>query len=184
MTAAVDRYGFIAVVPDMSKLSRCNRACLEATGFDCDCSRMGAHHGTDSVGWFERAGEAMVIDLGEIKRATIVYGVRTYDAAPVNYRGEMRGQQYRPDLAGRRSWPVASGFMCACCLSARALVWDRCHAHGFVRAPLLQHLQHPLLGRLDTPPEQGRAIPSANLDTSYYDWCPSFDDDQAAPCSA
>ncbi len=38
VTAAVDRYGRFVVFRDMSRLSRCTRACLEATGVDCDCS--------------------------------------------------------------------------------------------------------------------------------------------------
>ena len=32
VTAAVDRYGFIVLWRDMSRLSQCTRACLEATG--------------------------------------------------------------------------------------------------------------------------------------------------------
>src|SRR5438093_12492432 len=50
VTAAIDRYGYIVVCRDMSTLSRCNRACLEATGVDCDCSCLGAYHGADSSG--------------------------------------------------------------------------------------------------------------------------------------
>lgn len=64
VTAAIDRYGFIVLWRDMSKLSRCTRACLEATGAECDCSCMGAHHGQDAAGWFERFGDAVVADQG------------------------------------------------------------------------------------------------------------------------
>ncbi|MBN6040063.1 endonuclease domain-containing protein [Amycolatopsis sp. 195334CR] len=182
VTAAIDRYGFIAVCRDMSMLSRCNRACLEATGFECDCSCLGAHHGTDSAGWFERAGDAMVTDLGESKRTVIVYGAKTDDAAPAIYRGELRGQLYRPDPVGRRGWPLASRFTCACCMSMRARVWDHCHTHGCVRAPLCNTCNTRHWG--GWTPERGRAVPSSNFDTSYYAWCPRYDDEQATPCSA
>lgn len=184
VTAAIDRYGYVVVSRDMSKLSRCNRRCLEATGVYCDCSCMGAHHGADSISWFERVGDVMVADLGETKRTTILYGARTADDDPRIYSGELSRRRYHVDPAGRRGWPMASHFMCTGCMSVRALVWDHCHTHGFVRAPLCNtcntrhwsgwHAQH------------GRATPSSNIDTSYYRWCPlySLRNDGEAPCSA
>lgn len=182
VTAAVDRYGHIVVCRDMSRLSRCNRACLEATGADCDCSCLGAHHGVDSTGWFERAGDVMVADLGAIKRSTVVYGAKTDDAEPVIYRGELGGRRYRPDPGGRSGWPAAARFVCACCLSARARVWDHCHTHGYVRAPLCNACNTRHWGGWQ--PQYGRAAPSSNLDTSYYQWCPCFGYAWEAPCSA
>ncbi|MEV7013398.1 inositol monophosphatase family protein [Streptosporangium sp. NPDC051022] len=38
------------------------RACLEAAGVECDCSCLGAHHGQDSDGWFDRTGDVVVAD--------------------------------------------------------------------------------------------------------------------------
>ncbi|WP_345429844.1 hypothetical protein [Actinoallomurus vinaceus] len=96
----------------MSRLSRCTRACLEAEGVDCDCSCLGAHHGADSFGWFERVGDVMVTDLGETKRSTMIYGTPGTTADPVIYRGELRGRIYRPGRAGRKGWPFASRFTC------------------------------------------------------------------------
>jgi hypothetical protein len=180
--AAIDRYGHIVVCRDMSRLSRCNRACLEATGVDCDCSCMGEHHGEDSFGWFERVGEVMVADLGEFKRTTIVYGARTDNAEPEIYGGQLRGRRYRPDPASRRDWPAAAQFMCACCMSTRAQVWDHCHTHGGVRAPLCNTCNTRHWG--GWKPQRGRATPSSNLDTSYYGWCSWFGDQREAPCSA
>lgn len=182
VTAAVDRYGHIVVCRDMSRLSRCNRACLEATGVDCDCSCLGAYHGADSIGWFERAGDVMVADLGETKRTAVVYGATTDDAEPAIYGGELSGRRYRPDRVGRSGWPAAARFMCACCMSMRARVWDHCHTHGFVRAPLCNVCNTRHWGGWQ--PQYGRAAPSSNLDTSYYRWCPCFGYEWEAPCSA
>jgi len=120
VTAAVDRYGYIVVCRDMSKLSRCTRACLEATGIDCNCSCLGARHGQDSGGWFERVGDVMVADCGEVARAVLLYGAKGDDADTVVYDGELSGRRYRADRAGGRGWPTASRFMCAGCMSARA----------------------------------------------------------------
>ena len=55
--AGIDRYGYVVVWRDMSRLSRCTRKCLEAEGIECDCSCMGENHGAGvDDGWFERVG--------------------------------------------------------------------------------------------------------------------------------
>jgi Recombination endonuclease VII len=179
--AATDRFGWVVVSRDMSRLSRCNRACLEATGVDCDCSCMGEHHGQDSGNWFVRAGEVMVADLGEIKRTALVYVPAGSDTESVLYGGELSGRRYSADRAGRRDWPRASQFMCACCMTTQARVWDHCHVHGLVRAPLcnLCNTREWTGWR----PQDGRAAPSSNLDTSYYRWCPWYSVEAAAPCT-
>lgn len=170
VTAAVDRFGFIVLWRDMSKLSRCTRACLEATGVECQCSCLGQHHGQDAAGWFERVGDAVVAEQGEFTRTAVVYGPRGSDVDATVYRGELAGEQYRVDPAGRRNWPTAAHFMCACCMTVRASVWDHCHKHGYVRAPLCN--------RCNTRywqgwrPRHGRTTHSHNLDESYYGWCP------------
>jgi hypothetical protein len=185
VTAAVDRYGQIAVWRDMSKLSRCTTACLQATGLECDCSCLGVHHGENSHGWFERVGDLVVADRGASIRTVVVYGPRKDDTAAVIYAGELAGQHYRADRAGRQNWPTAARFMCASCLSARASVWDHCHTHGFVRAPLCStcNTRHWSGWR----PQHGRTTPSRNVDTSYYQACPHYADtwqQQVHPCSA
>jgi hypothetical protein len=181
VTAAVDRYGFIVLWRDMSKLSRCTRACLEALGADCDCSCLGAHHGQDSQGWFERVGDAVVADRGECMRTAVVYGPRGSDMQAVVYGGELSGERYRADRAGRREWPTAAQFMCAGCMTVRASVWDHCHTHGFVRAPLCNRCNTRKWSGWQ--PQHGRAAPSRNLDESYYRWCPESPDARR-PCSA
>jgi hypothetical protein len=90
------------------------------------------------------------------------------------YQGELRGRRYSADAARRVGWPAAAQFMCAACLTQRARVWDHCHAHGFVRAPLCNacNTRH----WRGWQPRHGRAAPSLNVDTSYYGWCPWFSD--------
>lgn len=181
VTAAVDRYGFIVLWRDMSKLSQCTRACLEATGAECHCSCLGEHHGQESEGWFERVGDVVVADLGEHTRTAVVYGARGSNAEAVVYDGELAGEHYRVDRVGRRGWPSAAQFMCAGCMSVRASVWDHCHTHGFVRAPLCNRCNTRHWSGWQ--PRHGRAAPSHNLDDSYYRWCPESADEWR-PCSA
>ncbi|MEU8978313.1 DUF6082 family protein [Streptomyces sp. NPDC048309] len=78
----------------------------------------------------------MVADQGECTRTAVVYGARGSDANAVVYDGQLTGERYRVDREGRRNWPTAAQFMCASCMTVRASVWDHCHTHGFVRAPL------------------------------------------------
>jgi hypothetical protein len=181
--ASVDRYGYVALWRDMSRLSRCTRRCLEAEGFECDCSCLGENHGSGAHGWFERVGDVVVADRGDFTRAGMIYGPPSNESDVVIYTGELNGRRYRADRAGRLGWPRASQFMCAGCLSTRARVWDHCHAHGFVRAPLCNTCNTRHWGGWQ--PQYGRAEPSRNVDSSYYRWCPSYDRDaREAPCSA
>lgn len=171
VTAAIDRYGYVAVYRDMSKLSRCTRMCLEAMGMECDCSCLGSHHGESNSGnWFESVGDAVVADLGEGFRTMVVYGPKGADGGAQIYRGELQGQHYCVSRTGRRDWPKAACFMCAGCVTERAQVWDHCHTHGFVRAPLCNPCNTRYWGGWQ--PAYGRAGPSRNLDTTYYRWCP------------
>ncbi|MGR6924251.1 endonuclease domain-containing protein [[Actinomadura] parvosata] len=168
--AAIDRFGYIVLVRDMSQLTRCNRKCQEAEGLECQCSCRGAHHGQNTSDWFERYGDVLVAELGEITQTVVLYGAKGDDAAAVFYDGELQGQRYRVDRGGRRGWPRATRFWCAACLTARARVWDHCHTHGFVRAPLCNTCNTRYWSGWD--PQYGRATPTRNLDTSYYGWCP------------
>lgn len=182
VTAAVDRFGYVAVWRDMSRLSRCTKACLEATGMDCDCSCMGAHHGQDSVNWFEQVGDVVVAELGEITRSIVLYqALEAPGGGAEIYEGQLEDRQYCVDRKGRADWPKAAQFMCAGCLSRQARVWDHCHRHGYVRAPLCNTCNTRHWGGWD--PSRGRPTPSSNLDTSYYRWCPGFDDEWAGFCS-
>lgn len=184
VNAAIDRYGYVALWRDMSKLSHCNKACLEATGLDCDCSCMGVFHGEGAHNWYERIDDAMVADRGETKRTVVLYGGKTADGAPTLYNGELAGQKYRVDRADRvrQGWPVASEFMCAGCLTAQARVWDHCHTHGYVRAPLCNRCN--TRNWSGWQPAYGRALPTRNLDTTYYQRCPEHGIAPDRHCSA
>ncbi|WP_440103722.1 endonuclease domain-containing protein [Streptosporangium sp. H16] len=85
-------------------------------------------------------------------------------------------------IVGIRSPHLASRFMCTGCMSARARVWDHCHTHEFVRAPLC----NPCNTRhwSGWQPQHGRAPRSRNIDTSYYRWCPFYGEEQLGKCSA
>ncbi|MGW5440485.1 endonuclease domain-containing protein [Nocardia asteroides] len=174
VVAAVDRYGHVVVARDMTRLARCTQSCLDATGMECDCSCMGLSHGTgDDGNWVTAVGDVVVSDCGDHTRTAVVFGPRGSDCDAVIYQGELSGCPYTPDRSGRGAWPLASRFMCAGCLSVPAQVWDHCHTHGVVRAPLCGpcNTRHWRGWR----PEHGRAPVSRNLDTSYYEWCPDHD---------
>lgn len=180
VVGAVDRFGFMVVFRDMSKLTTCTKKCLNAEGPDCDCSCLGAHHGENSFGWFERVGDVMVADRGEFTRSAVVYGATSTAASAVIYNGELSGHLYTADRAGRKGWPTASRFMCSGCVSVRARVWDHCHTHGYVRAPLCNacNTRH----WSGWHPDHGRPMVSSNLDSSYYRWCHGYGD-RWEPCS-
>ncbi len=101
-------------------------------------------HGQDSGGWYEKAGDVVVADLGERKRSVMLYGGPSSPGRPVLYGGG----RYSPERGKREGWPRASQFMRAACASEPAAVWDHYHAHGFARLrarPAVQPLQRPSL---------------------------------------
>ncbi|MFE7613983.1 endonuclease domain-containing protein [Streptomyces celluloflavus] len=71
--------------------------------------------------------------------------------------------------------------MCASCMTERTTVWDHCHTHGFVRAPLCNRCNTRLWG--GWRPQHGRAPHTRNLDDSYYRQCPKHES-LWRPCSA
>ena len=49
---SVRRFGGLYVIQAFKTLKKCAPACWRAQGFDCDCSCMGANHGSESgAGW-------------------------------------------------------------------------------------------------------------------------------------
>lgn len=173
--ASIDRFGYVALVRDMSKLSRCDRRCLEADGSECQCTCLGLHHGENAHAWIDAKGTSVVADLGENKRSLIVYGNKA--GIPGDYRrlydGELYTVKYSVMSKDRKSWPAIHEFMCASCLTEPATVWDHCHTHGWVRAPLCNkcNTRHWAGWR----PELGRTRAAVNVDLEYYDWCPDRD---------
>jgi hypothetical protein len=51
---ARERYGRVYIIQPFRVQEICSRSCQEAKGHECQCSCMGAHHGTGNDGsWFE-----------------------------------------------------------------------------------------------------------------------------------
>ncbi|WP_152046751.1 hypothetical protein [Aureimonas psammosilenae] len=63
---ALDRFGKLYVIQPYREQEKCARACRHAKGHDCNCSCMGAHHGTgDGLGgWFD-IGDAFSTRWGD-----------------------------------------------------------------------------------------------------------------------
>jgi hypothetical protein len=55
ITRSLQRFGRIYVIQPYREQEKCARACWEAKGFDCECSCMGKHHGSEYAGrgWLE-----------------------------------------------------------------------------------------------------------------------------------
>jgi hypothetical protein len=69
----VDRYGYIEVCRDMSRLSRCTPG---MPGDNRARMRLLVHGACreNSAAWFEREGDVVVADRDEVTRAPAVYG--------------------------------------------------------------------------------------------------------------
>ena len=51
---ALDRFGSVYIIQPFREQEKCAPACLNASGHECQCSCMGANHGTGNNGsWFE-----------------------------------------------------------------------------------------------------------------------------------
>ncbi len=61
----LDRYDQIYIIQPYREKEVCARACMEAEGFECQCSCMGANHGSSNQsGWFE-VSETFAVRYGE-----------------------------------------------------------------------------------------------------------------------
>ncbi|TGY87633.1 hypothetical protein E5163_14460 [Marinicauda algicola] len=50
----LEHYGSVYIVQPYNEMEKCAPACKNATGFECECSCMGAYHGIRNDGsWFE-----------------------------------------------------------------------------------------------------------------------------------
>lgn len=59
------RYGQVYVIQSHKEQQKCAPACWNATGFHCECSCMGANHGSgDSGAWYE-VSETFAFQWGE-----------------------------------------------------------------------------------------------------------------------
>jgi hypothetical protein len=180
--AAIDRYGQVDLYRDMRALSKCDRRCQRAQGYDCDCSCLGVNHGQESAGWVAVGESTLVADRGDLKRVKITYrNAEQTGGAPSIYNGELSGRPYTVEPRARSTWPRPGEFMCTSCLTRAATVWDHCHVHGYVRAPLCQQCNtrhwpgwHESSGLL---------LAVTNVDTTYYRYCPMASDPRETACS-
>lgn len=50
----LERYGSVYIIQPYNEMEKCAPACMNASGFECQCSCMGANHGAGNDGsWFE-----------------------------------------------------------------------------------------------------------------------------------
>jgi hypothetical protein len=62
---AVEKYHKLYIVQPYREQEKCSPSCLEALGHECQCSCMGANHGSGNDGsWFE-VSEAFAVRWGE-----------------------------------------------------------------------------------------------------------------------
>lgn len=65
----LDRFGSLYIIQPYREREVCARACMEANGFECQCSCMGANHGSaHSSGWFE-VSDTFAVRYGEKRLA-------------------------------------------------------------------------------------------------------------------
>ena len=62
---ALNRYGRVYIIQPYREMEKCSPSCMSAKGFECQCSCMGANHGSHNhAEWFE-VNEAFAFKFGE-----------------------------------------------------------------------------------------------------------------------
>lgn len=181
--ASIDAFGAVTIYRDVRKLSKCDKRCQAAEVIppeECECACLGDSHGIE---WDGTKDAAEWVELDDTKLLTDDYGtkriVRVMRAKspppgePRMYGGELRGRRYTTNARNRRDWPKSGEFVCASCLTSRARVWDHCHAHGYVRAPLCNKCNTREWDGWAV--EYGRTRPSTTIDLAYYEQCGEYD---------
>jgi hypothetical protein len=65
----LDRFGSVYIIQPYREREVCASMCMHATGFECQCSCMGANHGSEnSDGWFE-VTDTFAVRFGETQLA-------------------------------------------------------------------------------------------------------------------
>jgi hypothetical protein len=68
----LDRFGRVYIIQPYREKEVCAPACMNAEGFECQCSCLGANHGAaNSRGWFE-VSETFAVRYGERKWACLL----------------------------------------------------------------------------------------------------------------
>lgn len=170
VAASLDEFGVVGLYQDIAEeLRECDPRCMNAEGFDCVCGCLGENHG-GAAGWFAVTMTGLLPGVTELghqrmyRRLTPV--VITAPTRP--YTGELDGAQYTTSFKERRlgNWPRAAEFDCLSCLTNRAEVWDHCHVHGFVRAPLCDPCNTWMWTGHEVSPRSAKPV-----DLAYYKRC-------------
>ncbi|GAA2845623.1 hypothetical protein Acy02nite_47170 [Actinoplanes cyaneus] len=175
--ASVDNFGAVLVIKDGKKLSKCGELCQTAEGPDCDCSCLGETHGQLGGQRWIPVTDFQVFERKEGKRSVRMHlPPGSWKEAAKPYTGELELIQYAIGLKARKNWPKANEFFCASCLIRRAHIWDHCHEHGFVRAPLCTPCNTWHWKGWRIPPRE-----AAIVDTSYLRYCPEHRTRRCSP---
>ncbi len=138
--AALDEYGSVGMFLDVEgKLRDCDARCQNARNLDCVCGCLGANHGTEpTIQWVQVSDAEVVWQRDALRRIFRLHTPFAVEGVAKVYAGELKLIEYIENHKQRErsNWPRASEFECASCSKARASVWDHCHTHGYVRAPL------------------------------------------------
>jgi hypothetical protein len=171
--ASLDAFGSVAFYRDAKALSRCDRRCKLAESFDCACACLGAEHGLNVQNGWVAYGESTLVreDQDKVRIVRLIYPP-TVPGEPEIYAGQLDGVLYTADPRRRADWPKAAAFLCAACITSQASVWDHCHAHGYVRAPLCNRCNSWAWSGWS--PDQGRTSAETNTDRSYFRRCRMF----------
>jgi hypothetical protein len=187
LRASLDRFGVAILVRDAKRLAVCNVQCQEASGFDCACSCLGQEHGSAGGREWVEVGDSsqMLLAEGHLRVVRVLLAPSGTADQPRLYANELVNQQYTtlPSQRSERRWPKAHEFICASCATEQARVWDHCHRHGYVRAPLC----NPCNTRdwRGWAIEYGRTTPLENVDMSYHRNCPWYGHQgREGPCTA
>lgn len=65
----LSRFGNLYIIQPYRENEICARACMEAHGFECQCSCMGAHHGSAHCGGWYEVYETFSVRYGETRLA-------------------------------------------------------------------------------------------------------------------
>jgi len=66
---ALNRFGKLYIIQPYREMEKCSPSCMSAKGFECQCSCMGAHHGSNNhADWFE-VNEAFAFKFGDLHLA-------------------------------------------------------------------------------------------------------------------
>jgi hypothetical protein len=162
--------------------AKCDITCLDARGDSCVCQCDGLYHGTgNSKEWYEVSGTTVVQDL-DMYENLVGYSSRGLD--PIPYDNSLRGVKYAASLNERdiAGWKRPTQYICSACGQLRARVWDHCHTHGYVRAPLCRGCNVRYFRGLYRQMYPG-CEPNMDVSETYYKNCPDKFTKRTGLCS-